>query len=285
MSLLISVAVAIALVFGLGYAAPYLPYNHLIGGNLYQIVGIILAVVISAALNMPMLYMLRANSTYKKGKYKEGLALYKKAYKTKRISADMEIFCGYVFLKEGEKALAAEVFEKLESKEDKLTERQKNNLHTNKSILLWKNGDVNGAVELLKQVWERENSVTVAGTLGALMLIAARDSGDYSEALDFCTATNEQYTYEKTILANLVEAYYCTNQNDKAVATFRELLDCGCSSPAPYYHGALALLKAGEAQEAEEMLNRALRLRFSHLATISKKTVKAKLAEISQEQD
>ena len=283
MSLLISVALAIILVFGLGHFAPYLPYNELLDGNFYQIAGIVLAIVISAVLNMPMFYMLRANSTYKKGKYKEGLALYKKAYKTKRISVDMEIFCGYIFLKEGEKEFAGEVFEKLSSKEDKMTPRQKNNFETNKAILIWKNGDVNGAVELLEKVWERENSVTVAGTLGALMLIAARQSGDYSGALEFCEETNEQYTYEKTILANLVEAYYCTNQNEKAIETFRELLDCGCSSPSPYYYGALALLKAGEKDEAEEMLNKALRLRFSHVATITKKSVKEKLAEITAE--
>lgn len=281
MMILISVVIAIVLVFGLGYISPHLPGNELLGGNFYQVVSVVLAIVISMVLNMPMLYMLRANSKYSKGKFKEALELYKKAYKTKRLSADMEIYCGYIFLKEGDKNLADEVFEKLSAKN--LTERQKNSLDTNKAILLWKKGDVNAAVALLKDVWERENSITVAGTLGALMLIAAKESGNYTEALEFCEKTNEQYTYEKTIMANLGEAYYCTDRNDKALEIFAELMDCGTTAPASYYYYGLALLKSGQQAEAEEMFNRALRQRFSALSTVSKKVVKAKLEEITEE--
>lgn len=281
MSLLISVIVAIALVLGLGYCAPYLPGNDLLGGTFYQIIAIIAAIIISAVLNMPMLYMMRANSKYSKGKFKEGVELYKKAYKTKRLSVDMEIYCGYIFLKEGDKQLAGKVFEKLKDKN--LSERQKNSYDTNRAILLWKTGQLKDAIILLKEVWERENSITVAGTLGALMLVDARESMDYGEALDFCEKTNKQYTYEKTIMANLGEAYYCTNQNEKALNTFSELMDCGTTAPAPFYYYALALIKADRLEEAEEMLERALRQRFSALSTVSKKTVKSKLEEITQE--
>ncbi len=282
MSLLISVVLAIILVLGLGYASPYLPGNELLGGSIYQIVAIVMAIVISAVLNMPMLYMLRANSKYTKGRFKEAVVLYKKAYKTKRLSVDMEIYCGYVFLKEGDKQLAAEVFDKV--KEKKLTQRQQNSLDTNRAILLWKKGSLKEGIALLKEVWERENSITVAGTLGALLLVDARETQDYGEALDFCEKTNKQYTYEKTIMANLGEAYYCTNQNEKALNTFAELMDCGSSAPAPFYYYALALIKADRYEEAEEMLERALRQRFSALSTIPKKTVRAKLEEITTEQ-
>lgn len=281
MSLLISVIIAAVLVLGLGYFAPHLPYNHLLGGGLYQIVAIVLAIVISIVLNLPMLYMMRANSTYKKGKFKEALPLYKKAYKTKRLSPDMEIYCGYIFLKEGDKEWAEKVFKNLETK--KLNDRQKNSFDTNKAIYLWKTGDIDGAIALLKEVWKRANTVTVAGTLGAFMLIKARETMDYSEAVEFCEKTNEQFTYEKTILANLGEAYYSTNQNEKAIETFEALMDCGSSAPAPYYYYGLALLKAGRCDEAEEMFNRSLRQRFSALSTVSRKTVKEKLAEISEE--
>lgn len=278
MSLLISVLIAVVLVVGLGYAAPYLPFNELLGGGFYQIAAIVLAIVISVFLNLPMLYMLRANSAYSKGKFKSAVELYKKAYKTNRLSVDMEIYCAYIFLKEGEKELSGQIFEKLESK--KLDSRQQNSFDTNKAIYLWKTGDINSAIKLLQNVWDRAPSVTVAGTLGALMLVKARQEGDYSQALKFCESTNEQYTYEKTILANLGEAYYSTEQNDKALKTFEELMDCGTSSPAPLYYYALALLKANRNDEGEEMLERALHLRYSRLSTISKKTVKAKLDEI-----
>lgn len=279
--ILVSVIIAVILVMGLGYFAPSLPGHELLGGTFYQVVSIILAIAVSAVLNMPMLYMLMGNSAYKKGRVKDALEKYKKAYKTKRLSADMEIYCGYILLKEGDKKMCEEVFDSASKK--KLSPRQKDSLDTNYALLLWKKGQLDEAIGLLSEVWERENSVTVAGSLGALLLIRARESGDWSHALDFCEKTNEQYTYERTIMANLGEAYYYTNQNEKALKVFSELMDCGSSAPAPFYYYALALVKAGRCEEAEEMLNRALRQKFSALSTVSRKTVKEKLDEISEE--
>ncbi|MBQ7876211.1 MAG: tetratricopeptide repeat protein [Clostridia bacterium] len=279
--LIISVLVAIILVMGLGYLAPNLPAHELLGGNFYQVISIVLAIVISLFLNLPMLYMFSGNSAYKKGKYKDALVKYKKAYKTKRLSPDMEIFCGYIFLKEGDKAICEEVFDRVAKR--KLSDRQKDSLDTNRALLLWKKGQIDDAVALLESVWERGESITVAGSLGALMLIQAKHKGDYKKALDFCEKTNEKFTYEKTIMANLGEAYYCIGDNDRALEVFSELMDCGSSAPAPFYYYGLALLKAGKKDEAEEMFNRSLRQRFSALSTVSRKTVKAKLEEITAE--
>ena len=279
--LIISVLVAIILVLGLGYLAPNLPAHELLGGNFYQVVSVVLAIVISIFLNLPMLYMFSANSAYKKGKYKDALVKYKKAYKTKRLSPDMEIFCGYIFLKEGDKEACEEVFNRVS--ERKLSDRQKDSLDTNRALLLWKKGQIDDAVALLQSVWEHSESITVAGSLGALMLIQAKNTGEYKKALEFCEKTNEKYTYEKTIMANLGEAYYCIGDNDRALEVFSELMDCGSSAPAPFYYYGLALLKAGKKDEAEEMFNRSLRQRFSALSTVSRKTVKEKLAQISEE--
>ena len=281
MSLIVSVIIAIILVVGLGYAAPQLPFNELLGGNFYQIASILLAILVSAVLNIPMLYMLSANSAYKKGAWKSAVEKYKKAYRTKRLSADMEIYCGYILLKEGDKKACEEIFEAVSKKQ--LTDRQKDSLDTNKAILLWKKGQLDEAIELLKAVWDRCPSVTAAGTLGALMLVKARETGDYAEALSFCESTNEQFTYERTIMANLGEAYYLNGLNEDALKVFGELMDCGSQAPAPFYYYALALLKAGCSEEAEEMLNLSLRQRFSALSTVSKKVVRAKLEEITAE--
>ncbi len=280
-SLLISVVIAIILVLSLGYAAPYLPFNELLGGSFYQVVSILLAIAISAVLNMPMLYMMSANSAYKKGDRKAAVEKYKKAYRTKRLTADMEIYCGYILLKEGDKQASEEIFEAVSKK--KLSEAQRDSLDVNKAILLWKKGSLDEAIELLKAVWRQNPSVTSSGTLGALMLVKARETGEYDEVVSFCEETNEQFTYEKTIMANLGEAYYCTGRNEEALKVFGELMDCGSQAPAPYYYYALALLKAGRREEAEEKLNMAMRQRFSALSTVPKKVVKAKLDEISVE--
>lgn len=277
----VSVIIAIALVFGMGYAAPYLPGGELLNGGFYQALSIVLAIVISAVLNMPILHMLSGNKLYKKGEYGKACEKYKKAFKTKRLSPDMEIYCGYILLKEGDYKMCEEIFARVEKR--KLSERQKLSFETNKALLEWKSGRLDKAIEMLGGVWQQEKSITVAGTLGALMLIAARENGDYRKALEFCEETNEMFTYEKTIMANLGEAYYCTGDNESALRVFGELMDCGTTSPAPLYYYALAFLKAGQRDEAIDMLRQALRRRFSHLATIDRKTVKDKLDEITAE--
>lgn len=278
--LIISVLIAIVLVCLMGYFAPNLPGNELLGGSFYQVLSVVLAVAISLVLNLPMLYMFGGNGAYKKGKFKEACEKYKKAYKTKRLSPDMEIYCGYIFLKEGETALCEEVFEHVAKK--KLSDRQKNSLDTNTALLLWKKGKVGEAVELLERVWEREKSVTVAGSLGALMLLDADTDEKLKKTLAFCEETNEMFTYEKTIMANLGEAYYRTGDNENALEVFGELMDCGTTAPSPFYYYALALLKADRCDEAREMLNKSLRQRFSALSTVKRKTVKEKLEEIAE---
>lgn len=280
--MLISILIAAVLIIGAPFVAPYLPYNELFGGTVYQVVATCVAIVVSYWASLPMLYMFRGNSAYNKGKYKDAVALYKKAYKTNRLSPDMEIYCGYILLKEGERDFAENVFKKLETK--KLNFRQQNTFDVNRAILIWKKGDIDSAIDLLKKVWAKEESVTVAGTLGALMLVKARESLDYTEALGFCEKTNEKFTYERTILANLGEAYFQTGKNDEALKVFGELMDCGSKAPAACYYYALALMKDGQRDEAEEMLNRSLRQRFSALSTVSKKTVKAMLEEITIEE-
>ncbi|MGM9551051.1 MAG: tetratricopeptide repeat protein [Clostridia bacterium] len=283
MSILISVVIAIILVFALGYLAPMLPLNNLLGGNFYQIIGIILAILISALLNLPMLYMFRGNSCYKKGQYKEAVNLYKKAYKTKRLSVDMEIYCGYILIKEGDMETGEKILTEVSQK--KLNDRQKNSLDANMAILLWKKGELDSAIDLLQSLWERCESVNVAGTLGALMLLRAREDKNYEKPLEFCTQANKKFTYEKTILANLGECYYSMGENEKAIKTFEELMDCGTTSPTPFYYYGCALLKADRREEGKEMFNHALRLRFTNLSTISKKTIKSALEEIERAED
>lgn len=281
MSIIISVVVAIVLVFGIQFLAPFLPLNELLGGHFYQVVSVLLAIFVSILLNLPMLYMFKGNSAYGKGKIKEALELYKKALKTKKLSVDMEIYCGYILLKEGQKEECEKVFDALYKKT--LTQRQKNSLDTNMALLLWKKGQVEDGVKLLEKVWEKEPSITVAGSLGALMLIEAKKTENYENVVKFCEKTNEKYTYEKTIMANLGEAYYCTGRNDDALKIFEELMDCGTQSPAPYYYYGLTLAKAGQFGEARDMFSKALRQRFSALSTVSKKTVKEALEEITKE--
>ncbi len=277
--MLLSIVIAAVLIIGAALFGNRLPMGDvLLGGHFYQVIAILLAIVISAVINIPMFTMMRANTEYKKGHYKKALALYKKAFDTKRLSPDMDIFCGYIALKEGQTSEAERVFNAVAKK--KLSPRQKASLDGNVALLTWKQGDLDGAIELLRSVWSSAPSPVTAGSLGALLLIKAGETGDYSEAKEFCEKTNNQYSYDKTIMCNLLEACRCTGEYERAGEIGAELMDMRPETPAAYYQYALTLQALGKDEEAEETMRKALRYRFTALTPIKKQACTLTGAEL-----
>ncbi len=272
MEILISVIAAAVLIVSAAIFGSSLPGGDMLGGRFYQVIAIILAIIISALINLPMLYMFRGNSKYSKKQYKKALEYYKKAYKTGHLSPEMTIYYAYTALKEGKTETAEAVFEKLGK--GKLSEKQKEMFNTNYALLLWKKGQLDEAIELLASV---PSSPTRDGSLGALYLIRARQSGDFSAALAFCEEAHERYAYDKTVMCNIGEAYYMTDRTEDAEKIFEELLDLRPTTPAPFYLYGLTLKSLGKDADAEDMFRKALRFRFTALTPISRKDVEKEL--------
>lgn len=282
--MLLSVVIAVLLVLGAIFFGPSLPGGKLLDGSLYEIIAIILAIFISIVINLPMLYMMMGNSAYKKKKYKDAAAKYKKAVDTNRLAPDMAIYCGYAVLKEGDTAEAERIFDKTAQK--KLSERQKVSLDMNRALLEWKKGNVDKGIELLAGAWEKMPSAVAAGSLGALMLEKAKKTGDYTMALEFCQSACREYEYDRTAMANLGEAYYHTGNYEKAEEIFDELIDMRPETPSPYYYYALTLLALERDEEACDMIHKALRYRFTALTPITREEAEAlrdKLEEKAEE--
>lgn len=272
MEILISVIAAVLLIGAAAVFGGALPGGEMLGGRFYQVIAIALAIIISAFLNLPMLYMFRGNSQYSKKQYKKALEYYKKAYKTGRLSPEMTIYYAYIALKEGRTETAEEVFEKL--KGGKLSEKQMEMFNTNYALLLWKKGRLDEATELLSSL---SSSPTRDGSLGALYLIKARETGDYEAALAFCEEAHEKYEYDKEVMCNIGEAYYLTNRLEEAEKIFEELISLRPSVPAPFYFYGLTLKALGKTDDAEDMFRKALRFRFTSLTPIRRKDVEGEL--------
>ncbi len=275
--MLLSVVIAAALVICAAFFGKSLPGGELLGGSLYQIIAIILAIVVSIVINMPMFYLMMGNSAYKKKDYKKALVQYKKALKTKRLAPDMAIYCGYAALREGDIKEAEEAFDEVGKK--KLNERQKASLDTNRALLEWKKGSLDKGIALLADAWERQPSAVSAGSLGALMLVKARETGDYSLAEEFCRSAWEEYKYDKTALCNLAEAVSASGKLEEAEELFEELMDMRPETPSPYYNYALTLKALGRDEDAADMARKALRCRFTALTPVKREDVQALLDE------
>ena len=128
---------------------------------------------------------------------------------------------------------------------------------------------------------EKEKSASAGGSLGALLLVKAKESGDYSEAQKICEEAYESFRYDKSVMGNMAELYFLTGKNDEAKEIFEELISLRPDTPAPFYNYALLLTELGEYSEAEEMLDRALRCRFTALTPISKRDVESKRTSLS----
>lgn len=272
MEILISVIAAVLLIVSAAIFGGSLPGGDMLGGRFYQAAAIVLAIIISALINLPMLYMFRGNAQYSKKQYKKALEYYKKAYKTGHLSPEMTIYYAYTALKEGKTETAEAVFEKL--RKGRLNEKQKEMLDTNYALLLWKKGRLDEAIELLSSV---PSSPTRDGSLGALHLIRARESGGYAAALAFCEEAHERYEYDKNVMCNIGEAYYRTGRTEDAEKIFEELLDFRPTAPAPFYFYGLVLKSLGKDEDADDMFRKALRFRFTALTPISRKDVEKEL--------
>jgi tetratricopeptide (TPR) repeat protein len=275
MDIIISVIIAIVLVAAGSIFGPSLPCGDLLSGKFYQVVAIISAIIISAIINAPMMYMLKGNSLYAKKQYKDALNAYKKAYSTKRLSPELSVYYAYTLLKEGKIQTAEKVFDSV--KEKNTNDKQKNMFNTNYALLLWKKGNLDEAVELLKSC---EKSAVSDGSLGALLLLQAEKSGDYSEAFSFCREVYEKYPYDKSAMCNMAEAYYHTGEYDKAEEIFSELIDMRPETPSPYYFYGLTLKSLGKVDDARDMFSKALRRRFTALTPISRKDAEKEAQDI-----
>lgn len=277
--MLTSILCAAALIIFAALFGRSLPGGELMGGAFYRIIAIILAIIITAVVNKPVINLFKANSLYVKGQIKKALPIYKKAGASSRVSPEMAIYCAYTLLKEKKTEDAEELFTIISKR--KLNEKQKLSLETNIALLEWKKGNLDSACEKLASVWERERTAAAGGSLGALLLIKGKESGDYSEAQKICEEAYESFKYDKSVMCNMAELYFRLGRRDEAKEIFDELISMRPDTPAPFYNYALLLIKCEKYADAEDMLNRALRHRFTALTPITKKEVEAALEACS----
>ena len=229
---------------------------------------LVLLIVFAASKRGTILVGLAANALMKGDKAKAE-RLYRLADKIGGMGFDATLNCGYFFLKNGFLTEARIIFNKA-AMSGKLNKIQKQRLKSINSLVVWKDGQLDDAIEMLEELVEDGYITSVIyETLGLFYIIKK----DKEKALELCLKGYEYNSDDDVLLDNLAEAYALCGEKDKAMEIYEELLEREPHFPEAYYGYGILLMENGKHDEGVEYLGKALEKNFSFLSTLSRERV------------
>ena len=223
-----------------------------------------------------LINVIKGNRAYTAKDYATAIEEYKKAVSSKYANAG--IIRGYILieLKHGDPERAKEVLDKLLA-ERKFKDHEMLNLNVSKALILWKTGNIEVAINKLKDLLSKEKSSYIYETLTSLLLI----SGRVEESLELLKEGLEYDDSNNILKSNFGEANFKLGNTEVAEETFASLLEENILFIEPYYFYALILKQKGETEKAIELLEKALDTNDSLLTTVSKDSAEKVLYELT----
>lgn len=217
---------------------------------------------------------------YVNGDVEKGEKLFQKAYKTGLMTPACKISYSSFCLREnrfdkGRRLLNEVINSSRSSATDKI------NAKHNLSVLTWKEGNLDEAIEILKEVHTNTPATNTYGTLGVLYLEKAKKDGLYADALDFMLEAYDYNDEDKTIADNLGELYLLMGEYEKSKEVYSQLLTRTMTTPMPYYNYGLVLKKLGDTEGARKNFEKALECRFTSVLTVTKEMVQSELDSLN----
>ena len=183
-----------------------------------------------------------------------------------------------LLLRAGDYPKAREVLKKVEKSPGGITPDQRNQMLTNYAIASWKEGRLEYAIELLREVYKKGATGSIYGVLGFLLI----EKGDFDEALSFNREAVEYDDEDPVTLDNLAQTYYRLS-HDKAEARkwFEKAILLKEDAIDTNYFLALYDIEEGKTEKARERLTAASEGRFSPLNFATREMVEEKLASLA----
>ena len=215
-----------------------------------------------------------------KGDVEKAKKLYEKAYKTGDMTPECKLayssFCLRENLFEKGKRLLTEI---INSKST--DEKNKLNAKHNLAVLIWKEGSLDEAIEILEDVHKKMFATNTYGTLGVLYIDRAKRDNNFEAELPFMLEAYDYNDSDKTIADNLGELYLLMGEYEKASEVYATLLKSAQTSPMPYYNYGLVLKNMGDIDGARENFEKALDCRFTSVITVSREMVEEELNNLN----
>jgi len=221
-----------------------------------------------------------AYRAFRQGNEQATLAAFALAEAGGGLNADQTASFAYLALKNGRTDEAGNVLGKALAHGRRgraLKELERRLLETYRALVLWKDGRLDEAVELLEGLLAQGyHTGTIYGNLGYLLVL----QGDLGRAEEVCREAADWDPEGKVILDNLASLYLEQERWAEAAEVYERLLKLEPKFPEAWHGAARAALKTGDTAEAQRRWERALELPFHALTTVEREAIEKALAEL-----
>ncbi len=211
------------------------------------------------------------------GQVTEGLKAFRKACNHKRIAPFTKVRYAFTELKMGDLSEARKMLMQL-GVDKSVPENVKYEAKAVFALVLYKEGNLSEAKEVMNEVYRNYKTTNVYCTLGYLYNIL----NDPKEAVRFSEEAMDYNNEHPVLLDNYGQALYLDGQYDKALELYEKLMENNPAFPEAYHNYALVLCKKEDREAAIDMLYQAKACSFNNLSTVSKKEIEDLLEQLEE---
>ncbi len=161
-----------------------------------------------------------------------------------------------------------------------LNREMKKQLRLNYAVCVWKMGQLDRAIELMKQASSDGMNSMIYGSLGYMLIEKARETGDFTEAQEFNQKAYEYDDEDAVVLDNMGQMNLAMGKREEAFDFFKRAHERKPTQVDTLYYLSKLYAEDGETAAAVKMLERALSQTYSALCTTTREQAQALLDEI-----
>lgn len=208
-----------------------------------------------------------AKFCYAKGDIQKALQIFGIADKIGGMKTKNAINYGYLCLRQGDTQRARQILTKAYIKEKNLILKKR--INSVFALVMWRNDDLDGAIDMLEGVLDGFQETAVYQNLGVFYVL----KGDAEKALEFNKKAYEFNSDDLPIMDNLAQSLVLCGKFNEAEKLYIKILENEPSFPEPYYGFGTMLCERGEKEKGIELFEKALEKNYSYLSVKSKEEV------------
>lgn len=184
---------------------------------------------------------------------------------------------GVLLLKSGQFQKARDIFSGVLI-DPRYKDSVKNMAKLNLSLAYWKLGDIDTAIEMLKELHRKQRTARIYGALGYLLI----EKGNLDEAFKYNLEAVKYDDEDPVILDNLAQTYYLMGKLKEAKRYFEKAESLKEDQVSTLYYLGCIYYQEGNLQAAKEKLEKALECNINPLSTVSREAIQQKLEEVNK---
>ena len=222
------------------------------------------------------------NSDAAKGKemHDKALEMYTQAYEAGCREGNVVMAYATLLMRYGQYEKSRQLL--LECEKLKLDEKSKRQLRQNYSVCMWRLGNLDKAIELLRDVERHGKTEFTYTVLGYYLIEKAIQTGDFEEAISYNMEAYEYDEEDPGTLDNLGQLYYAMGETDKAYDYFSRAFHEKPTQVPTLYFIAKINHERGNDEKARQFIDKCMAGNFSALCSISREQAQELSDQISK---